>query len=87
MARGTRKATDKNDNGALLGFEQTLWAATDKQRDRMNVAEYKHVALGLIFLKYIFDTFQELYIVLARKQEYIVLLREYTVRFTQEFNG
>jgi type I restriction enzyme M protein len=51
----------KTSNGAKLGFEQTLWAAADKQRGHMDAAEYKHVVLGLIFLKYISDAFQELY--------------------------
>ncbi len=51
----------KTSNGAKLGFEQTLWAAADKQRGHMDAAKYKHVVLGLIFLKYISDAFQELY--------------------------
>lgn len=38
-----------------------LWAAADKLRKNMDAAEYKHVALGLIFLKYISDAFEELY--------------------------
>ena len=42
-----------------LGFEATLWAAADKLRGHMDSAEYKHVVLGLIFLKYISDSFQE----------------------------
>jgi type I restriction enzyme M protein len=53
-----RKA-DKGKNGANLGFEQTLWQAADKLRGNMDAAEYKHVVLGLIFLKYISDAFQE----------------------------
>src|ERR1700690_195002 len=46
-------------NGANLGFEEKLWAAADKMRGHMDPAEYKHVALGLIFLKYIGDAFDE----------------------------
>ena len=42
-----------------LSFETTLWAAADKLRGNMDAAEYKHVALGLIFLKYISDRFEE----------------------------
>ena len=42
-----------------LGFEATLWAAADKLRGNMDAAEYKHVVLGLIFLKYISDAFEE----------------------------
>ena len=49
----------KSANGANLGFEQTLWLAADKLRGNMDAAEYKHVVLGLIFLKYISDAFQE----------------------------
>jgi type I restriction enzyme M protein len=50
-----------NGNGANLGFEEKLWAAADKLRGHMDAAEYKHVVLGLIFLKYISDAFQELH--------------------------
>ncbi len=38
-----------------------LWKAADKLRKNMDAAEYKHVVLGLIFLKYISDAFEELY--------------------------
>lgn len=44
---------------ANIGFEQQLWAAADKMRGHMDPGEYKHVALGLIFLKYISDSFEE----------------------------
>jgi type I restriction enzyme M protein len=46
-------------NGEPLGFEATLWAAADKLRGSMDSSEYKHVVLGLIFLKYIDDAFTE----------------------------
>ena len=46
-----------NNNG--LGFEKKLWLAADKMRNNMDAAEYKHVVLGLIFLKYISDSFEE----------------------------
>ena len=49
----------KKSNGATLGFEETLWQAADKMRGHMDPSEYKHVALGLIFLKYISDAFEE----------------------------
>ncbi|MFN3603448.1 MAG: type I restriction-modification system subunit M [Leptonema sp. (in: bacteria)] len=49
------------NNGANLGFEQKLWQAADKLRSNMDAAEYKHVVLGLIFLKYISDSFKEVY--------------------------
>ncbi|MEK7273844.1 MAG: class I SAM-dependent DNA methyltransferase [Candidatus Desantisbacteria bacterium] len=42
-------------------LEKTLWSAADKLRNNMDAAEYKHVVLGLIFLKYISDAFDELY--------------------------
>ncbi len=58
MARG--KGKDKAPKtGANLGFEATLWAAADKLRNNMDAAEYKHVVLGLIFLKYISDTLRD----------------------------
>lgn len=44
-----------------LALEKTLWQAADKLRNNMDAAEYKHVVLGLIFLKYISDAFDELY--------------------------
>ena len=42
-------------------LEKTLWATADKLRNNMDAAEYKHVVLGLIFLKYISDSFEDLY--------------------------
>ena len=59
MARGAKK-----DTGAHLGFEQKLWTAANKMRGHMDAAEYKHVVLGLIFLKYISDAFEERYALL-----------------------
>ena len=53
--------TNSNKNGATLGFEATLYQAADKLRNNMDAAEYKHVVLGLIFLKYISDSFEEKY--------------------------
>ncbi len=50
-----------NNTGANLGFEDKLWMAADKLRGTMDSAEYKHVVLGLIFLKYISDSFLEKY--------------------------
>jgi len=60
-------AKGKNTNGsaAVIGFEATLWAAADKLRNNMDAAEYKHVVLGLIFLKYISDAFEERYAALV----------------------
>jgi type I restriction enzyme M protein len=53
----TRPASSPNDSTSA--FESILWAAADKLRGHMDAAEYKHVALGLIFLKYISDSFTE----------------------------
>ena len=55
------KATNTKGNGAgEIGFEATLWASADTLRGSMDASEYKHIVLGLIFLKYISDAFEEL---------------------------
>jgi len=60
MKRGrNRKLEAGKRSGANLGFEADLWAAADALRNNMDAAEYKHVVLGLIFLKYISDAFEE----------------------------
>src|SRR5256884_6307925 len=46
------------DTETRLGFEAKLWQAADALRNNMDAAEYKHVVLGLIFLKYISDAFE-----------------------------
>ncbi|MCC7553314.1 MAG: type I restriction-modification system subunit M [Methanobacteriaceae archaeon] len=48
-------------NSAEIGFEKQIWNAADELRGSMDAAEYKHVVLGLIFLKYISDKFEERY--------------------------
>jgi type I restriction-modification system DNA methylase subunit len=48
----------RTGSSANLGFEAKLWAAADALRNNMDAAEYKHVILGLIFLKYISDAFE-----------------------------
>jgi type I restriction enzyme M protein len=48
----------KTAKSSILGFEAKLWAAADALRNNMDAAEYKHVVLGLIFLKYISDAFE-----------------------------
>ncbi len=57
----TKKPSTKKqkDTTANLGFEAKLWLAADKLRNNMDAAEYKHTVLGLIFLKYISDAFDE----------------------------
>lgn len=52
-------AAMKNGNGSKATLEEKLWIAADKMRGHMDTAEYKHVFLGLIFLKYISDTYTE----------------------------
>ncbi len=63
MAR--RSGKQAGDAGAVpngeatIGHEVELWAMADALRGSMDAAEYKHVVLGLIFLKYISDAFKE----------------------------
>jgi type I restriction enzyme M protein len=61
MARPKSNGSSSSDksSSANLGFEAKLWLAADKLRNNIDAAEYKHVVLGLIFLKYISDTFDE----------------------------
>src|SRR5690348_18091027 len=59
MALRKNEPNNKPNNGANLGFEAKLWQAADKLRGHMDASEYKHVVLGLIFLKYISDAFEE----------------------------
>ena len=54
---------------ANLGFEKKVWAAADKLRGNMDPAEYKHVILGLIFLKYISDSFYETMYLIKEDEE------------------
>src|SRR2546430_1495676 len=83
MARGrpTNTPTDnkakRNDNGANVGYEAQLWQMADALRGSVDAAEYKHVVLGLIFLKYISDAFEERHAYLSRavddpKDEYFL---------------
>ena len=59
MARAKSTSTGSAQSTANIGFEAKLWLTADKLRNNMDAAEYKHVVLGLIFLKYISDTFEE----------------------------
>ena len=54
-----KKAKTDNNTGANVGYETELWKMADALRGSMDAAEYKHVVLGLIFLKYISDAFEE----------------------------
>jgi type I restriction enzyme M protein len=53
-----QRRTEGNGNGGDLGFEAELFKAADKLRGNMEPSDYKHVALGLIFLKHISDSFE-----------------------------
>jgi type I restriction enzyme M protein len=57
MARNNKEKNNQNDEP----LEKKLWKAADKLRKNMDAAEYKHIVLGLIFLKYISDAFLELH--------------------------
>ena len=59
---------EKKTQKAELGFEAKLWTAADKLRNNMDASEYKHVVLGLIFLKYISDSFETKYNELVSKE-------------------
>jgi type I restriction enzyme M protein len=56
-----RKKAQGKGKTESLEFEQQLWQAADKLRGHMDAGEYKHVVLGLVFLKYISDAFGEHY--------------------------
>jgi type I restriction enzyme M protein len=62
-------AKTTNGTSANLGFEAELWATADALRNNMDAAEYKHVVLGLIFLKYISDAFAEQYAKLEAERD------------------
>lgn len=59
--KGKRPSTGEKtgNNGAVIGHEAKLWQMADALRGSMDASEYKHVVLGLIFLKYVSDAFEE----------------------------
>ena len=59
--KSSNPRTAPNDNSATIGYEAELWRMANTLRGSMDAAEYKHVVLGLIFLKYISDAFEEKY--------------------------
>ncbi len=65
MARSRKKITS---TAAPLGYEAQLWQMADALRGSMDAAEYKHVCLGLLFLKYISDAFEEQHARLVAEQ-------------------
>ena len=60
--RSTPARPDKGarPSGGPIGYEADLWRMADALRGSMDAAEYKHVALGLLFLKYVSDAFEEM---------------------------
>lgn len=58
----------KTDNKQPIGFEEKLWQMADKLRGSMDAAEYKHVVLGLLFLKYVSDAFEEVHAELTQEE-------------------
>lgn len=61
--------TKKKENTAEIGFEEQIWKAADKLRGNIDASEYKNVVLGLIFLKYISDKFEQRYQELVEEGE------------------
>ncbi|MHC1700110.1 MAG: type I restriction-modification system subunit M [Humidesulfovibrio sp.] len=73
MPRGRPKKQNDNEpstqnTAANVGYEAQLWQMADALRGSMDAAEYKHVVLGLIFLKYISDAFEEKHAVLEAER-------------------
>ena len=61
------------ENISEIGFEKQIWDAADELRGSMDAAEYKHVVLGLIFLKYLSDKFEEKYQELLEEGEGVAI--------------
>jgi type I restriction enzyme M protein len=61
LGTGEKMAKAKKNNNASEPIEKQLWKAADKLRKNIDAAEYKHIVLGLIFLKYISGAFEELF--------------------------
>ena len=67
MARKAKPAAVKDRSGAVTGYEAELWEAANRLRGSMDAGEYKHVVLGLVFLKFISDAFEETHAVLEQE--------------------
>ena len=67
--RQRQTKTQSDGNSATTGYESELWRMADALRGSMEAAEYKHVVLGLIFLKYISDAFEETYAQLESERD------------------
>ena len=68
MARTRKNSNPIDDTSAVVGYEAELWQMADALRGSMDAAEYKHVVLGLIFLKYVSDAFEEQHARLERER-------------------
>jgi type I restriction enzyme M protein len=68
MAKVKKNSAHPNATSANVGYEAELWQMADALRGSMDAAEYKHVVLGLIFLKYISDAFEELHTMLVAEK-------------------
>ncbi len=68
MPKVKKNSAAANATSANVGYEAELWQMADALRGSMDAAEYKHVVLGLIFLKYISDAFEELHAKLVAEQ-------------------
>jgi hypothetical protein len=62
-----KNGKSQNGNGSRLGIENELFEAADKLRGHLDAAEYKSVVLGLIFLKYVSDIFEQVYARVAQE--------------------
>lgn len=80
-ARHAHSGLAKASSTTLQSLEKTLWATADKLRANMDAAEYKHIVLGLIFLKYISDSFA------ARHAELLADEREHHRDHYREVNA
>jgi type I restriction enzyme M protein len=65
----SEKAQNAASNSAAIGFEKEIWDAANILRGNMDASSYQHVVLGLIFLKYISDSFEERYQDLVKEGE------------------
>lgn len=71
MAKGrsSKSKPEAASQGATTGFEAEMWQMADTLRGSMDASEYKHVVLGLIFLKYVSDAFEERHAALLSEVE------------------
>ena len=68
MRQARKRSVPAKASSAIVGYEAELWQMADALRGSMDAAEYKHVVLGLIFLKYISDAFEAKHAELAAQK-------------------